>query len=127
MCNMVCSSANCPRKNQCGKYYSNYQFKKEEVYTLENLYSYGWGSVSTDGFIEYSICGENGNWGMYEPAKHIIAQKELYESMKDIIEKYGDDKEELHVQMDLLMCKMLRDLGYGDGVDVFLNTPIYYC
>lgn len=126
MYNMVCSGGNCPRKNKCGKYYLNHQFEEGEVYTLENLYSFGWGSISTDGAVEYSICGEKGNWDMFEPAEHVVAQEAFCKAMNDIIEKCGDDKEELHIQMDLLMCKTLRDLGYGDGIDLFLNTPIYY-
>lgn len=41
---------------------------------------------------------------------------------------YGDfiDKETRHFNMDMLMAKTLRDLGYGEGVDIFVKTDKWY-
>lgn len=53
--------------------------------------------------------------------------KEFYEKMLAIKEKYKDDPEVLHGEMDNLMCTLLKDLGYGDGVEVFNSSEIFYC
>lgn len=36
------------------------------------------------------------------------------------------DKEIRHFNMDMLMVKTLRDLGYGEGVDIFVKTDKWY-
>lgn len=38
----------------------------------------------------------------------------------------GEDIEDRHVYMDNLMCDLLRELGYGDGVDIFELTGKWY-
>lgn len=38
----------------------------------------------------------------------------------------NDDQEESHYQMDMLMVDLLDSLGYGEGVQVFLDTPRWY-
>lgn len=39
---------------------------------------------------------------------------------------YFDDEEQTHITMDCLMCDLLRSLGYGEGIDIFENTPKWY-
>ena len=39
---------------------------------------------------------------------------------------YGYDLEMAHFDMDRLMCKVLRSLGYGAGIDVFEATKKLY-
>ena len=34
--------------------------------------------------------------------------------------------EERNTEMDDLICKVLRQLGYGEGVEIFENTPTWY-
>lgn len=34
--------------------------------------------------------------------------------------------EDMHEDMDRLMCQVLRALGYGDGVTIFEETPKWY-
>lgn len=34
--------------------------------------------------------------------------------------------EEMHIDMDDLMCNLLIELGYGDGIEVFKNTNKWY-
>lgn len=46
--------------------------------------------------------------------------------MKDIAWKNGSDPEGAHVDMDELMVIVLRQLGYGDGCDVFDNQHKWY-
>ena len=53
--------------------------------------------------------------------------KEFYENMRLIKEKYKNDPEVLHLEMDNLMCTLLKDLGYGDGIEVFNSCEIFYC
>jgi hypothetical protein len=36
------------------------------------------------------------------------------------------DTEMAHIMADELMCKLLRELGYGDGVDIFENMNKWY-
>ena len=36
------------------------------------------------------------------------------------------DEEDAHVLADALMCEILRELGYGEGVDIFLNMSKWY-
>ena len=36
------------------------------------------------------------------------------------------DPEGQHDEMDKLMCELLRELGYGDGVDVFERQEKWY-
>lgn len=51
----------------------------------------------------------------------------MYEIIKkNISYKYGYDAEYGHVDMDNLMCKLLRDLGYGEGVSIFETTDKWY-
>lgn len=58
-----------------------------------------------------------------------MTPKEFYEEMllikKECLDE-RDDKELVHVTMDNLMCKLLEELGYGDGVEVFRDTPMWY-
>lgn len=37
-----------------------------------------------------------------------------------------EDEEDSHRKMDKLMCEVLVELGYKDGVDIFKNMPKYY-
>ena len=37
-----------------------------------------------------------------------------------------DDEEVVHIVMDGIMCDLLRQLGYGEGIDIFNNTPKWY-
>lgn len=48
------------------------------------------------------------------------------ERMKSIQLEFKDDEEICHEEMDALMCETLRDLGYGEGVDIFEETPKWY-
>jgi hypothetical protein len=38
----------------------------------------------------------------------------------------NNDQEDVHITMDGIMCNLLRDLGYGEGIDIFESTPKWY-
>ena len=58
-----------------------------------------------------------------------MTKEEFYHEMLALEETYAvalDDKELFHTKADELMCKLLIELGYGQGVEVFLDTPKWY-
>ena len=36
------------------------------------------------------------------------------------------DHESAHLKMDDLMCQVLRELGYGEGIDIFRQSTKWY-
>lgn len=58
-----------------------------------------------------------------------MTKEEFYHEMLVLEETYAtalDDKELFHIKADELICKLLIELGYGRGVEVFLDTPKGY-
>lgn len=45
----------------------------------------------------------------------------IVENRKDLI-----GVKDTHISMDYLMCTVLRELGYDEGVDIFMNTEKWY-
>lgn len=43
---------------------------------------------------------------------------------KHVREEY--DEEESHIRADELLCQVLKELGYGEGVEIFDNIPKWY-
>ena len=41
-------------------------------------------------------------------------------------QNYEGDRELVHLEMDMLMCKLLEKLGYSEGVEIFRSTPKWY-
>lgn len=62
----------------------------------------------------------------------IMTPEEFAKKMKKISDnlKYQNDayydEEDTHMQMDDLMSDLLRQLGYGEGIDIFENTNKWY-
>lgn len=61
----------------------------------------------------------------------MTSPKEFAEAMRNIPEvlnKRGHqwDQEDSHIVADSYMCELLRELGYGEGVDVFENMSKWY-
>ena len=54
---------------------------------------------------------------LYTPQEFAQAMAELAENR---------DKEERHEAMDDLMCEVLREAGYGEGIDIFEDTAKWY-
>ena len=53
-----------------------------------------------------------------------MTPEEFAEAMKEIAE--SDDPECAHSYMDDLMCQFLDDLGYEEGVKIFLDAEKWY-
>ena len=53
-----------------------------------------------------------------------MTPEEFAEAMKEIAE--SDDPECAHSYMDDLMCQLLDDLGYEEGVKIFLDAEKWY-
>lgn len=58
-----------------------------------------------------------------------LTPEEFTKQMQEAFDVYyveQDDEEMVHGTMDDIMCNLLRQLGYGDGVDIFNKTPKWY-
>ena len=55
---------------------------------------------------------------MYTPDEFAAAMAEIAEK-----ERFEDD---MHEAMDDLMCEVLRELGYGEGIDIYEDTAKWY-
>ena len=55
-----------------------------------------------------------------------MTPKEFFVKMQTIVDEFYSDLEVLHSKMDDLMCEVLMELGYDDGVHVFNNADKWY-
>ena len=58
-----------------------------------------------------------------------MTPEEFKNEMQKISNQRGEkfcDEEITHSKADDLMCDLLRELGYGEGVDVFEDMPKWY-
>jgi len=53
-----------------------------------------------------------------------MTPKEFSDLMKTIFD-FGCCKEENHVAAELLMCDILEELGYGEGIEIFKKSVGY--
>jgi hypothetical protein len=60
----------------------------------------------------------------HEPARRIITPEEFAEEMRGLAEH--QDPLWRHDEADRLLCRTLRQLGYGKGVDSFITMPKRY-
>ena len=56
----------------------------------------------------------------------MMLPEEFKEKMQDINKKYENDVEAKHSKMDDLMCEVLKQHGYDEGIDVFEKTELWY-
>ena len=59
----------------------------------------------------------------------MITKEEFYHEMLTLEEQLGLHQiytEEFHIKADHLMFNLLIELGYGQGVEVFLDTTKWY-
>lgn len=56
----------------------------------------------------------------------VMSPEEFMVNMRKIHYEYKDDLEERHIQMDTLMCELLIDLGYWEGINIFNNTEMWW-
>ena len=64
---------------------------------------------------------------------HIMTPEEFAKVMKKASDNLNDptghpyyDEEDAHSKMDGIMADLLRQLGYGEGIDIFENTNKWY-
>lgn len=50
---------------------------------------------------------------------------EFYKEMKKIADSKINE-EFAHIEMDELMCRVLKELGYGSGVEIFEKADKWY-
>lgn len=55
-----------------------------------------------------------------------MTPEEFANKMRDIIKECEGDAEDIHYDLDICMCNLLRELGYGEGVDIFLAQERWY-
>lgn len=63
------------------------------------------------------------------PRNRPMTPEEFAAQMQEAYEEYylkDNDEEVVHIVMDGIMCSLLRLLGYGEGIDIFNNTPKWY-
>lgn len=52
--------------------------------------------------------------------------EEFKKEMKSIFNIWRSDEESAHKHMDILMCELLRTLGYEDGIKIFKEQDKWY-
>lgn len=57
----------------------------------------------------------------------MLTPEEFCKEMENLRNDLDSDEEVFHICADGLICDLLRELGYGDGVDVFESTSKWYC
>lgn len=55
-----------------------------------------------------------------------MTPEEFMAKMRYIHDEYEDDPEMCHIYMDKLMCGLLINLGYWEGIHIFNNTKMWY-
>ena len=64
------------------------------------------------------------------PMDFAMSPEEFKKRMNSIRKNHklitGAELEDVHILMDTLMCEVLRELGYSEGVDIFMNTDKWY-
>lgn len=63
------------------------------------------------------------------PDTPVMTPEEFKEKILAIKEEFYDrecDEEAWHRRADDVICELLRDLGYGEGINVFDATPKWY-
>lgn len=65
---------------------------------------------------------ENGNFSEWEHKLDIMNPEVFKSKMKKLAASNSLTKAARHKEMDSLMCKVLKSIGYGDGIDIFEKT-----
>ena len=57
----------------------------------------------------------------------MLTPEEFKQQMQDFFSDGSDnDCESSHIQADKLMCSLLTELGYGEGIEIFKNADKWY-
>lgn len=55
-----------------------------------------------------------------------MTPEQFAEKMRQIEIRYCGDPEAMHGAADGLMCELLTELGYGEGVETFKKLDVWY-
>lgn len=72
-----------------------------------------------DDILNVTITPEEFKTHMQKISKNVMELDDQNQDMPSMIEK-------AHIQADELMCQILTDLGYGEGIDLFKKMEKYY-
>lgn len=78
---MTCCSSECERKHLCAHYINNPR-ETTGYESVENYYTFGFGSISSEGCTTRWECGPHGGWGMFAPIN-----VELLKKQRDALDK----------------------------------------
>ena len=56
----------------------------------------------------------------------MLTPEEFADRIRAIFQDVDHDVERAHGEADELLCDLLRELGYGDGVTIFENASKWY-
>jgi hypothetical protein len=73
----------------------------------------------------FPILGEPGS-RVEPPWLDHATPEQAAEKMREVVRAHGGDPEGTHIAADELLCDVLRRLGYGDMVNIFLSTTRWY-
>lgn len=59
-------------------------------------------------------------------SQKLLNPEDFKEEMKKLKEGWEYNKEDCHTMMDILLCKTLEKLGYGEGIKIFEDTGKWY-
>ena len=83
---MACCSSQCERRHLCAHYMGNLS-ESDRVESVESYYTFGSGSISSEGCKAYYWCGPYGDWRMFTPINVEILKKQrdaLNETIKEL-------------------------------------------
>ena len=72
-----------------------------------------------DDILNVTITPKEFKTHMQKISKNVMEMDDQNENMPQMIE-------EAHIQADRLMCELLTDLGYGEGIELFKRMEKYY-
>ena len=61
----------CEKRNQCGRWFAHEQPEYRKYDNVEDLSTFGWGSISMNYSKTEYACGELGHYRMFEPIGEI--------------------------------------------------------
>ena len=56
----------------------------------------------------------------------MITPEEFAKRMQELKDRNPDYEEDAHKEMDALMCMVLKELGYREGVKIWLSTSKWF-
>ena len=55
-----------------------------------------------------------------------MTPEEFADAMRELVKKYGGDKEIFHIEADYLISALLTALRYEEGIEIFDDQPKWY-